>query len=209
MTTPTLIELLLATGSAGKIREIREMTAHLSWLWRGLDEFPEVSEAIEDGHTFAENARKKALYYAERTGLPALADDSGLEVDALGGEPGVHSAYYAGQPRDDSANNRKLVQALRGVPLGRRTARFRCHMVFARHGQVLAESTGTIEGRIVDTPAGTNGFGYDPHFWVDELDCTTASLAPRQKNAISHRGLALAKMIPQLSACLVRAERPR
>jgi XTP/dITP diphosphohydrolase len=194
--------LLLATTNAGKLREIRQMCAGRGWVWRGLDELPQVATAVEDGASFAENARRKALHYAAATGLCTLADDSGLEVDCLGGEPGVHSAYYAGLPRDEAANNRKLIAALRGVPQERRTARFRCVMVLARPGEVLAETNGTIEGLIVDEPRGSNGFGYDPHFLVPHLGRTAAELLPAEKNAISHRGRALAQMLARLEELL-------
>lgn len=194
-----MTELLLATRSAGKIREIREITASLGLRWRSLDDFPDVDEAVEDGDTFLANATRKAVYYSTATGLPALADDSGLEVDALGGEPGVHSAYYAGHPRDDAANNRKLVQMLRGVPAERRTARFRCVMVIARRECSLAETNGSIEGVIVDEPRGGNGFGYDPHFFVPHLGKTTAELPSAGKNRISHRGIALRAMCEKLA----------
>jgi len=192
--------LLLATRSAGKLRELRAMTAASGWRWRGLDEFPDVPEAAEHGRTFAENARLKAQYYAERTGLPALADDSGLEVDALGGAPGVDSAYFAGTPRDDAANNAKLVAELANVPENRRTARFRCTMAFAAGGRVLLEAAGAVEGVIVLEPRGAGGFGYDPHFLVPSLGRTMAELATGEKNRISHRAQALAEMIPKLEA---------
>lgn len=194
------LTLLLATRSAGKIREIREMAASQDWIWRGLDEFPAVPDATEDGATFLENACKKALFYNEATGLPALADDSGLEVDCLAGAPGVHSAYYAGHPRDDSANNAKLIAALRGISQEDRTARFRCVLVLADHGKILLQTEGTIEGEIVDEPRGVNGFGYDPHFLVPRLGKTTAELPAPEKNAISHRGQALRAMLPKLAA---------
>lgn len=192
--------LLLATRSAGKLRELRRMTASCGWQWRGLDEFPEIPEAVEHGRTFIENARIKALYYAQLTSLPALADDSGLEVDALGGAPGVDSAYYAGHPRDDAANNRKLVSELEHVPEAQRTARFRCTMAFAEGGCVLFEAAGAVEGRILLTPRGKNGFGYDPHFFVPSQGCTMAELTTGQKNRISHRAAALGEMIPRLEA---------
>lgn len=192
-------QILLATHNPGKLREMRQITAHLDdWEWISLDAFPNVPEAIEDGATLAANARAKALHYAEASGLATLADDSGLEVDALGGEPGVLSARYAGELKDDARNNRKLIEALRGVPREARTARFRCAMAFARPGEVLFETQGSVEGRIIDTPRGENGFGYDPHFWVDELDATTAELPADHKNTISHRGKALAAMLPRI-----------
>ncbi len=194
------LHLLLATRSAGKIREIRELAAENGWTWHGLDEFPAVREAVEDGATFLENASKKALFYNYATGLPALADDSGLEVDVLGGEPGVHSAYYAGQPRDDAANNMKLVAALRGVAREKRSARFRCVLVLADRGKILLQSEGMIEGEIIDVARGSNGFGYDPHFLIPHLGRTTAELQPQEKNAISHRGQAVRAMLPKIAA---------
>ncbi|MBI5865285.1 MAG: RdgB/HAM1 family non-canonical purine NTP pyrophosphatase [Planctomycetes bacterium] len=202
-----MIDLLLATHSAGKIREIREMAEGRGWRWRGLDEYPDVPEAVEDGRTFAENAMKKALYYFAAAGLPALADDSGLEVDFLHGAPGVDSAYYAGHPRDDAANNRKLVASLGYVPPESRTARFRCVMAFAAAGEILFQTEGSVEGRIVDDPRGGNGFGYDPHFFVPRFGRTMAELEPSAKNAISHRGQALRKMLEHIAAWEARRNR--
>lgn len=199
--------VLLATRNAGKVREIRALTANSGIEWIGLDAYPHVGEAREDGATFAENAARKALEYAAATDLPTLADDSGLEVDALDGAPGVDSAHYAGQPRDDYANNRQLVAALRDVPPAARTARFRCAMAFARRGAVLLESTGAVEGLIIDTPRGANGFGYDPHFLLPERGLTLAELSAEQKNAISHRGQALRAMLPRIQAWLAAEAR--
>ncbi len=193
-----MARVLLATRSAGKLRELRQMTADSPIEWIGLDAYPDVPEAVEDGATFADNARRKALHYAVATGLPALADDSGLAVDCLGGAPGVHSAYYAGLPRDDAANNRKLIAALAGVPLDRRTARFHCAMCFVAGGAVRHETAGSVAGLIVDASRGAHGFGYDPHFFVPELGCTTAELAGEKKNAICHRGRALRPMLAWL-----------
>jgi XTP/dITP diphosphohydrolase len=196
-----MADVLLATRNAGKVREIRQIAAGLPLVWHGLDEFSAVSDAEESGATFAENARLKALHYAAATGLDTLADDSGLEVDVLGGAPGVHSARYAGEPRNDSANNRKLIAALAAVPLEQRTARFRCAMAFVRSGRVVAETSGAFEGVICDLPRGAGGFGYDPHFLVPEFGQTAAELPADQKNARSHRGQALRRMLPQIVAC--------
>ena len=201
-------EILLATRNAGKIREIRQMTVAGGWLWHGLDALPGVPAAVEDGATFAENASRKALHYAQATGLYTLADDSGLEVDCLGGEPGVHSARYAGTPRNDAANNRKLVTALAGFPLERRAARFRCALALARPGELLIETEGVVEGLIIDEPRGDNGFGYDPHFLIPALGRTTAELPPAEKNALSHRGRALRDMLRRMEA-LFQAEGQR
>jgi len=200
-----MLHILLATRNAGKLRELRELLTAASApgvVWRGLHEFPTVPDAPETGQTLAENARAKALYYATATGLLTLADDSGLEVDALGGAPGVYSARYAGTPRDDAANNRKLVAALAGVPLEQRTARFRCAMALAEPGRVLLESSGAVEGLIIDEPRGHNGFGYDPHFLLPDLKKTVAELPAEQKNALSHRGRAARALLPQLMALL-------
>ncbi len=191
-------EILLATNNAGKVLEIRQVSAHLDWDWRGLGDFRGLPEAVEDGATFAENAGRKALHYAAATGLPTLADDSGLEVDCLDGAPGVYSARYAGDPRSDEANNRKLIAALTGVPTGLRVARFRCAMAFARPGKVLVESKGAVEGSIVDEPRGNNGFGYDPHFLLPNRGKTMAELPREEKNALSHRGQALRAILPKI-----------
>jgi XTP/dITP diphosphohydrolase len=200
-----MVELLLATRNPGKVREIREIAEKMPIVWRGLDEFEGVEDVEETGATFADNARLKALHYAERTGLCTLADDSGLEVDAIDGAPGVHSARYAGTPKNDEANNRKLVQALAGVPPGRRTAQFRCAMALARGGVVLLETEGAVEGLIVDEPRGDNGFGYDPHFLLPDLQRTVAELPAAEKNARSHRGHALRAMLREIEA-LFRSE---
>jgi XTP/dITP diphosphohydrolase len=193
-------EILLATSNPGKLREMREITAAWPLVWRGRAEFPGLPEADESGATFAANARLKALHYARLTGLDTLADDSGLEVDALAGQPGVHSARYAGVPRDDGANNRKLVHQLAGVPLEKRVARFHCSMALACNGQVMLETTGTFAGLIIDEPRGTNGFGYDPHFLVPDLGLTVAELPAEQKHTRSHRGEALRAMLTQMEA---------
>lgn len=192
MTGPRAI--LLATTNAGKLREVRAVLADLAVELTGLSDHSPVAEAVEDADTFEGNARIKALHYARLIGGWALADDSGLEVDALGGAPGVYSARYAGVPGDDAANNARLVGELRGVPREQRTARFRCVLALADPKEVRAVTSGTIEGVIVDEPRGENGFGYDPHFLVPELNKTTAELRAEKKNAISHRGQALRAM---------------
>ena len=190
----------MATGNPGKVREIRQIMAELPVVWKSLDEFGDIPEPEETGETFAENARAKALYYARATGCWALADDSGLEVDALGGRPGIHSARYAGVHRDDAGNNARLIGELAGVPPARRGARFRCAVALAGLDEVIAEAEGTVKGRIIDEGRGHNGFGYDPHFLVPELGLTTAELSPVEKSRISHRGRALRALAEKLQS---------
>lgn len=196
--------ILIATGNIGKLREIQSVMADLPVAWDTLERFQDIDEPVEDGATFYDNAVIKARYYSRRTGMWTLADDSGLVVDALDGEPGVYSARYAGDGCDDAANNRKLIEALRGVPDERRSARFVCSLVCANGDEVLAHAEGKFEGRIVDEPKGVNGFGYDPHFWVESHGKTSAELEPAEKNAISHRGSALAAIRPELLHILNR-----
>lgn len=203
------MKLLLATSNPHKLQEIQAIMDDPEIRWLTLAELPvTLPEPVEDADTFEGNARKKARHYADATGYITLADDSGLEVDALGGEPGVHSARYSGtegpRPAVDRANNRKLLQAMRGK--ANRSARFVCAMAVWVPGEEKAWNTvrGTIEGRILSldevdpaTPEkgrGTNGFGYDPLFHVDALGCTTAELPPEEKNRISHRGNAARDM---------------
>ena len=184
--------IVLASGNAGKIREINEILADLDYRVVPQTEFG-VPDADETGLSFVENAILKARNAARHTGLPAIADDSGLEVDALDGAPGVQSARYAGADATDAANVEKLLTALRDVPDAERTARFRCVMVYLRKPDdatpVIAQ--GTWEGRIARAPRGTNGFGYDPVFIVPDRNDTSAELPPAKKNRLSHRGQAL------------------
>ena len=202
-------EILLATANPDKAREMEEILSACDApgspgliRWRRLAEFPGLPQPVEDGETFLANARLKALHYARHTGLWAIADDSGLEVDALGGDPGVRSARYAGEPSNAKANNALLVRNLAGIPAGQRTARFRCAAVLAAPDQTLASAEGTVEGRIVDEPRGTNGFGYDPHFWIDAAGMTAAEMPPDRKHAVSHRGQALRRLRQQLQSLM-------
>ncbi len=164
-----------------------------------LDDQGNIAEPPEQGLTFADNAAAKAMYYARATRRWCLADDSGLEVDALDGRPGVHSARYAAGDRDapadrqalDQANNAKLLRELAGLADRDRTARFVCELALADGEKVVIKARGVLEGRIAQAPEGDNGFGYDPLFFVPELGCTTAQLSPEEKNRISHRGKAV------------------
>ncbi len=197
--------IVIATANPAKFREIAAVMADLPIEWVALSDLGEIPEPVEDGKTFAENARLKARYYARVSGVWALADDSGLEVDALDGRPGVYSSRYAGQACDDAANNARMVRELAGVPTDRRTARFRCVVALAGPDGVLAEAEGKIEGVIIDPPRGNNGFGYDPHFLVPSLGKTTAEISPEHKNRISHRGNALRAIRPAIEECLSAA----
>ena len=202
------MKILIATGNPSKVKEIVAVLGSgpvtgIQWLCLS-DLGRPIAEPFEDGATHEQNASLKARYYSKAAGMWALADDSGLEVDALGGEPGVHSAYYAresaGRPRPerDAANNAKLTAALRGMPEERRSARFRCCLALADADRIVAMAEGQVAGIIMDEPRGENGFGYDPHFLIPELGKTTAELTPDQKNKISHRGRALIAMSEQL-----------
>ena len=186
--------ILLATSNPHKLDEVRAVLEPLGYRVLSLDDVPgDHEEPVEAADTFEGNARLKAVGYAQSTGLQCLADDSGLEVDALDGAPGVHSARYSGVAGDratrDAANNRKLLEALAGVPDDRRTARFVCCMYLADpDGTIRVETRGTFEGIVTDRPAGANGFGYDPLLYLPDRDCTSAELSPEEKNARSHRG---------------------
>ncbi|MGA2070086.1 MAG: XTP/dITP diphosphatase [Sedimentisphaerales bacterium] len=199
-------KILVASTNPGKLKELREMLdGDIEWV--GLSDFPSVGEIEEDGKTFAENARKKALGYAKATGLWTLADDSGLVIDALGGEPGVKSARFSGDKEAnrgllDHKNMAKVLNLLQGVPKEKRTARFMCCLCLASPEKVLVETEGKLEGLIIDKPMGENGFGYDPIFFVPALDKTVAQMTSEEKNAISHRGNAIRKFKPKLEKLL-------
>ena len=192
--------LVLATGNAGKLREMREILAPWSVEVCSLAQFTDES-AEETGLSFVENALLKARFAATAAGLAAIADDSGLEVDALGGAPGVYSARYAGPGADDAANNRKLLESLASVPEERRTARYRCAMVFVRSASDAAPvvAQAAWEGRIAREARGTGGFGYDPLFLVGSTELTAAQLDPQAKNRLSHRGQALRALVGTLT----------
>ncbi|NCF39061.1 MAG: RdgB/HAM1 family non-canonical purine NTP pyrophosphatase [Planctomycetia bacterium] len=199
-------EILLASGNPHKLEEVRAVLEPIGLRVIGLDELETVpEEPDEDGVTFEANARIKAIAYARATGRVSLADDSGLEVDALGGEPGVRSARWSGVEGErevrDAANNRKLVESLRAVPEADRAARFVCAMCLASpDGTVLAETRGTFDGTVILEPRGGNGFGYDPYLLLPDEDRTSAELSPAEKNVRSHRGVATRAMAPLIEA---------
>lgn len=192
---------MIATGNAGKLREFRSLLAGLPFEVTSSAEL-KLSSPEETGATFLANALLKARHAAALSGSPAVADDSGLEVDALGGAPGIFSARYAGSEADDAANNAKLMRALAGIAHEQRCARYRCALVFveseADAAPLMAEAD--WQGFILDTPRGSGGFGYDPYFWLPDLNKTAAELPPAEKNRLSHRGKALRALRYQLVA---------
>lgn len=199
-------ELVLATRNRHKGEELAALLGDLGIRIRTLDEFPEAPEVIEDGETCEANAIKKARAIADATGLPAVADDTGLEVDALEGRPGIFAARYAGEGATYEDNYRKLLHELAGVPRERRAARFVtvAAMAFPTDGVQVAR--GVLEGLIAEVPSGTQGFGYDPVFFVPELGKTLAQLSADQKNRISHRAKAFAKVREILCSQMVNVE---
>ncbi len=191
-------QLVMATKNKGKIAEIKSMLEGMDIEVLSLADFPAVEEAVEDGATFRENAAIKAHHYYRHTGVPCLADDSGLEVDALGGRPGVYSARYSGDGATDLANNAKVLTEMESAPDEERTARFRCSMVLYDGEQELI-SDGTCEGLLLREGRGENGFGYDPIFFLPQYGRTLAEVGQAEKNAVSHRGKALRKMIEKIT----------
>ncbi len=192
-------QLVIASTNKGKIAEIRAAFQGLPLEIHSLAEFGSISEVEETGKTFAENAVLKATYYARHTGMACLADDSGLEVDALEGAPGVYSARFAGDTATDEENNRKLLAALQGVPAEQRSARFRCVLAFLDVDGTILTADGTCEGRILEEPRGAGGFGYDPLFYISELGATLSEVSMAEKNAVSHRGQAVKVMAEKLA----------
>lgn len=194
-----MMELVVATRNAGKLKEICRLLEATDINILSLKGFPEISEVIEDGETFAANAVKKAEAIARSTGLPSLADDSGLVVAALQGRPGVHSARFAGAEADDLSNNHKLLHEMSQVQEPQRQAAFCCVMALCLPDKPTRLFEGRVEGVILNQGRGDGGFGYDPLFWLPEFDCTMAELPVDIKNRISHRGQALRQVIEYLS----------
>lgn len=199
-----LDEIVFATSNPNKVREVAQILAPLGIRVNPLDPEGAGPEPVEDADTFEGNARLKAIQYARQTGLVCLAEDSGIEVDALGGAPGVHSARYAGidgsRDERDRANNDKLLSELARLGDVPRTARFVAVMCLATPaGEILAETRGSYEGVIATAPAGSGGFGYDPLLYLPEVGCTSAELSPEAKNARSHRGQAARRLAELLS----------
>jgi XTP/dITP diphosphohydrolase len=191
--------IVLASSNKGKVREINQVLAGLNVIVRPQADF-NVIDVEETGLTFVENAILKARNAAQHTGLPAIADDSGLEVDALAGAPGIYSARYAGEGATDLENLEKLLDALADVPEENRSARFQCLMVYMRHADDPTPliCQGSWEGRILSAARGSNGFGYDPVFYVPTHNCASAELPADIKNSLSHRGQALRQLVAAL-----------
>ncbi|MCU4675977.1 XTP/dITP diphosphatase [Catenovulum sp. 2E275] len=196
-------KIVLATGNQGKVKELNQMLADAKVQILAQSEF-NVTEADETGLTFVENAILKARNACKQTGLPAIADDSGLEVDYLNGAPGIYSARYAGENANDQDNLQKLLTELKDVPALQRSARFQCVLVYMRHENDPTPliCQGSWEGQIIEQPQGDNGFGYDPIFWLEAQNCTSAQLPPQTKNMLSHRGQALALLKQKLGQIL-------
>lgn len=192
-------KIIFATGNKDKLKEIREILADMDVEVISMKEAGITAQIVEDGTTFEENAVIKAKTICEMTGEITLADDSGLEIDYLNKEPGVYSARYMGEDTSYEIKNQSLIDRLDGVPKEQRTARFVCAIAAVLPDGTTRLTRGTIEGYIGWEPAGENGFGYDPIFYVDEFGCSTAQLSPEQKNKVSHRGRALRAMREELA----------
>lgn len=193
--------IVLASGNSGKLNEFRDLLRHCGFEVKAQSEFS-VPNVEETGLTFVENAILKARQACEVTGLPAIADDSGIEVDVLHGEPGIYSARFAGKNASNQENNNKLLQLLSHVPKEQRTARYQCVLVFMQHANdptpIICQAA--WEGYILQSPIGEGGFGYDPIFFVPDQDCSAAQLDKAQKNAISHRGKAMQLLLEALKS---------
>lgn len=198
-----MTKLLVATHNQGKVAEFADMLADLAIEWLSLDDVGVVEDVEETGSTFRENSLLKARAYAAKTGLLTLADDSGLEVDALEGAPGVYTARYGGAGLTAVQRYQKLLEAINHVPTPQRTARFRCVIaVVEPDGTILGESEGVCEGQIAQAAAGAGGFGYDPVFYLPQFGQTMAQLSSAEKHKISHRGRAVQAIVPRLRALL-------
>jgi len=193
-------EIIIATKNAGKVKDFETLFSPKGFKVKSLLDFPEIEDVEETGVTFAENATLKAEAISSALNKPVIADDSGLAIDALNGDPGVYSARYAGENKDDNANIEKVLQKLNDVPFEKRTARFHCALAIAVPRKRTEIVEGTCEGHILEGKRGENGFGYDPIFFVEKWRCSMAELTKEQKNQISHRANALKKLAPLIDA---------
>jgi len=196
------LQLVIATRNAKKLKEMQQILSDLPVELLTLNDFPDAPEVEEDSPEFEGNARKKALETANAIGRWVVADDSGLQVDALDGRPGVMSARYAGSDATDEDRYRKVLEELKDVPAEKRTARFRCVAALARPGEILLTVEGRCEGTIASEPHGTGGFGYDPIFYYPQFGRTFGELSPEEKHSVSHRGKALSAFKEELSKLL-------
>lgn len=193
------MKIIIATKNQGKVKEMMQAFSALDVQLVSLAEYPACGEAVEDGTTFAENALIKARFYAQQTGCACLADDSGMEVDALLGAPGVYSARFAGEQATDAENNQKLAECLKAKGLKSSAGRYRCVLAFVDGKGTELLTDGSCEGIVRITPAGSGGFGYDPYFYLPQQQKTMAELTLSEKDQISHRGIALRKMAEKLA----------
>lgn len=200
MTVSPLQTVILASGNPGKLREFSGLLSDLNLNVVPQSEY-RITAAEETGLSFVENALIKARHAAKFSGLPAMADDSGIAVDALNGEPGIYSARYAGPDASDLDNLNKLIHAIRQLPDDERSASYHCVIAYMQHAEdpMPLIATGSWEGRLIEEPRGDGGFGYDPVFYLDDYQCTAAELDPADKNRLSHRGQALRDLLQQLS----------
>ena len=190
--------VIIASGNQGKLKEFKELMKDLAVEVKSLKDFPEIGDIEENGTSFAENAYIKAKAVFDVTGCLSIADDSGLEVDALDGAPGIYSARYAGEDKNDAANNEKLLQEMDAVPKEQRGAQFHCAIVAIDKNGNRYDAEGVVRGEILRAPQGENGFGYDPLFYIEEFGRTTAELSMDEKNKISHRGKAVRRIVDVL-----------
>ncbi|MDT2045280.1 XTP/dITP diphosphatase [Priestia flexa] len=193
-------EVIIATKNAGKVKDFQTLFSSKGIEVKSLLDFPEIADVEETGTTFAENAILKAEAISHTLHTAVIADDSGLSIDALGGEPGVYSARYAGEQKDDNANIEKVLEKLNGVPFAERTARFHCTLALSVPGKDTITVDGTCEGYILEEKRGENGFGYDPIFYIEQWKRAMAELKKEEKNKISHRANALKKLEPLIDA---------
>ena len=195
-------KIIVATKNQGKVKEMINAFSNLPVELHSLSEFGNLADAVEDGATFEENAIKKALFYMKATNCACLADDSGLEIDALDKAPGIYSARFAGYHADDKANNEKMIEELHKKNLKSSIAQYVCSLAFVDTDNTVITTSGKCQGIIRDFPEGTNGFGYDPYFFVEEFNKTMASISLKEKNSISHRGKAICDMESELKQYL-------
>ena len=195
--------IVIATKNKGKIKEMIKEFSGLPVCIKALAEFGSFPDAVEDGTSFAENAYKKAKFYSEKTGMACIADDSGLEIDALNKRPGIYSARFAGEPSNDQANNKKMIDELNKINCSESNGRYKCALVFYDTNGKAFQTEGVCEGVVKPAAKGSNGFGYDPYFYLPDVQKSMAEMTAEEKNKISHRGKAVSKMKDLLAEYLL------